>query len=267
MEPVSRGGPKALRINKQVVRPIRRALITVSLFLAISLIMSLITVAQEDIPINKTVEVSNVTIYYLKKGIVMAYGSNGVLINGSIYIVTIYRSGNYLLIYGATQNQEAINASPVPKPRSAHPNTIKETPVINSFYKSREPTQLNPQQSPPIPASPGSSSFIVVLGLLASLMASTIAASMIIISEDRRRCIDHEMSRLVDWLGARRPSITPRELINEAPPWSIKEVSRVVDMYEAFMYGNAHIDCGEFKKAVAEAMAWKPVSMKQVEVQ
>jgi len=264
---VNRGGFKAARINDNVVKPIRRALIAALLILVIFLIItSLIAVAQESISINKTVEVSNVTIYYLKKGIVMAYGSNGVLINGSIYIVTVYRSGNYLLIYGVTQSQQAINASPVPKPRSIHPNIVKETPVINSLYKSREPTQLNPQQPSPAPASPGFFS-MAVLGLVTSLAASTITVSMIIISENKRKCIDHEMSRLVDWLGARRPSITPRELINEAPPWSIKEVSRVVDMYEAFMYGNEHIDCGEFKKAVAEAMMWKPVSMKQAEAQ
>ncbi len=228
--------------------------------------LACIASAQELLPVNGTTEVNGVTIYRVNGGAVMVYGSSGVLIvNGSMYLVTAYREPGGLLVYGAPPQQAA------PQPGAAPPSIPHR--AASQASRGRAPAPLNPQQSPtgsigssaPNPPASHAPRHVPPVSYLPlpPLILATASVSLLAWREGRRRCIDEEMRRLVDWLGARRPSLTPRELVEEAPPWAVEAVSRVVDMYEAYIYGGAPIECAEFKSAVSEAMRWRPVSMRR----
>ncbi|GGP22032.1 hypothetical protein GCM10007981_16660 [Thermocladium modestius] len=229
--------------------------------------MACIASAQELLPVNGTAEVNGVTIYRVNGGTVMVYGSSGVLIaNGSMYLVTAYKEPGGLLIYGGPSQQTAPqpSAAPAPVPHRA----------VSQAGRGRTPAPLNPPPSPtggvrpsssnpPASPAPRLSPLMISYLSLSPLISATAVVSLLVWREGRRRCIDQEMRRLVDWLGARRPSLTPRELVGEAPPWAVEAVSRVVDVYEAYVYGGVPIECAEFKRAVSEAMRWRPVSMRR----
>ncbi len=176
------------------------------------------------------------------------------------------------MIYGGPSQQTA-----PPQPSAAPAPPVPPHRAVSQAGRGRTPAPLNPPAVPPPavlgphppipPASPAPrlSPLMISYLSLSPLISATAVVSLLVWREGgRRRCIDQEMRRLVDWLGARRPSLTPpRELVGEAPPWAVEAVSRVVDVYEAYVYGGVPIECAEFKRAVSEAMRWRPVSMRR----